>query len=75
MLPEKGTGEVLSENPMRAKGDPSTNKGRDIEKPRAYCSVRQLCFLESGNISMWVRLQTGLPFHSLRAVLERDTSF
>lgn len=29
MIPEKGTGEVLSENPLRAKGDRSTNKDQD----------------------------------------------
>lgn len=40
MLPEKGTGEVLSESPVRAEGDPSANKGQD--------TLRSLVLLLSG---------------------------
>lgn len=71
MLPEKGTGEVLSENPIRPKGDPSTIKGQDaLRSLMLLLHVLTLLAREwELSIGTWVRLQPGLPSRSPRAVL------
>lgn len=45
MLSEKGTGQVLSESPMRAKSDPGTKKDKD--------TLRNLVLLLCADIASW----------------------
>jgi len=68
MLPERGAGDVLPGNPVRAEGDPSTNKGQDTSRSLVL-SPRVPSLLQGEwelSTSTRVRLQTGLPSRSPR---------